>query len=164
VECARRRKPNGQWVYEASQSRPDDQIQLKCNFPAIREGDMPLLVKAIAEAMTLDNKGGQVVGIDERTGVQLLAETLGLQDYGDVLDKQYPLTGEDKYDPSRTKEPEPPPVPKLMPNPGGLPQAPDGNTAVAPPTPQAAPVAAAERFLRALDGLKETTHNGANRR
>jgi hypothetical protein len=136
-------------VYEASQSRPDDQIQLKCNFPAIREGDMPANVKAIAEAMTLDNKGGQVVGIDEKVGVGLLYEQLGVADYGDVLDEQYPETGDDKYDPSRTKEPLPPPIPKALPDPGGVPQAPGGED----PKPSGHVVTAAERFVRALGVL-----------
>ena len=61
----------------AKKANPDD-IQVKVIFPAIREGDMPANVKAIAEAMTLDNKGGQVVGIDEKVGVGLLAQELGV--------------------------------------------------------------------------------------
>jgi hypothetical protein len=39
VEMRRKRLPNGRWLYEASNARPDDEIALKCNFPAIREGD-----------------------------------------------------------------------------------------------------------------------------
>lgn len=140
IECARRRLATGQWVYEASQSKPDGEIQLKCNFPAIREGDMPAIVKAITEALTLDNKSGMVVGIDEKTGVRLLLEQMpGLQDPGDIVDKMYPETGPDKYDPNRTKEP--PPQPILDP--------------MNPATPQKK-LAAAERFLRAMESLRGT--------
>jgi hypothetical protein len=154
VECGRRRLKNGSWIYEASQSRPDDEIQLKCNFPAIREGDMPLLIKAVAEAMTLDNKGGQVVGIDERVGVGLLYEQLGVADYHDVLELQYPETGKDAYDPSRIKEPLPPPIPTAPPiSPGGQPQAPGGS-------PIAPPVKAAERLLAALESLRAKHSRG----
>lgn len=146
LECKRRRLPNGSWIYEASQSRPDDEIQLKCNFPAIREGDMPLLVKAVTQAMTLDNKGGQVVGIDEKVGVGLLYEQLGVPDYQDTLDKQYPKD----YDPDRTKEPLPAPIGKAEPDPGGEPQAPGGSD----PKPADKQVAAAERFIKALENLR----------
>lgn len=165
-ECARKRLPNGRWVYEAIGANSDD-IQVKVNFPAIREGDMPANVKAIAEAMTLDNKNGQVVGIDEKIGVGLLYEQFGVEDYGDILDEQYPerATGvkgtpgyEPAYDPSRTKVPLPPPIVKAPPNPGGQPQNPGGlqpaPLASPPPQPVPAPkVAAAERFIHALEAM-----------
>jgi len=149
VECARRTLPNGRRVYEASKPNPK-QIEIKVNFPAIREGDLPANVKAITEAMTLDNKGGQVVGIDEKVGVGLLYEQFGVENYGDILDKQYP---DGEYDPDRTIEPLPAPIGKAEPDPGGLPQAPGGKD----PKPQDKKVAAAEsavmRFLEALKNL-----------
>lgn len=170
IECPRVKTPNGQWVYEAAQGQPDDQIQLKCTFPAIREGDMPALVAAIVNAMTLENKSGQVVGIDEREGVKLLYEQLGVTDAGDILDKQYPLTGKNKYDPNRTEVDVPPPIPKPQPIPGGAPQAPGGNVP-APgqniPAPSAAPGAAPtsqqtkERFLRVVNKLKARKRNAS---
>jgi hypothetical protein len=168
VECKRIRKPNGDWVYEASQGQPDDQIQLKCTFPAIREGDMPANVVAITDAMTLQNKGGQVVGIDEREGVKLLYEQLGKTDAQELLDKQYPpqaigVKGTPgyipKYDPNRTKALLTPPVPKAVPGPGGVPQAPGGQVpapgqnAPAPVAP-APPAKAAEALGRLIEALK----------
>ena len=100
----------------------------------IREGDMPANVIAISNAMTLQNKGGQIVGIDEKVGVSLLYEELGVPDYQDVLDEQYPekpngVKGTPgytpAYDPNRTKQLLAPPVPKAVPTPGG-PQTPGG--------------------------------------
>ncbi len=121
VECARVRNSKGGMVYEAV-AKPNT-IQVKVTFPAIREGDMAANVKAIAEAMTLDNKGGQVVGIDEKVGVGLLYKELGVEDSEDILDKQYPK----KYDPDRTVEPLPAPIGKALPDIGGVPQAPGGH-------------------------------------
>ncbi len=150
VECARRTLPNGRRVYEATKPSTQ-QIEVKVNFPAIREGDQSLNVKAIVEAMTLDNKGGQVVGIDEKVGVGLLYEQFGVEDYGDILDEQYP---DKKYDPDRTKEPLAAPIGKILPDPGGAPQAPGGSD----PKPADKKVAAAEsavrRFIEAIKNLK----------
>ncbi len=148
IEAHRKRKNDGSWVYEAT-AKPKDEIQIKCIFPAIREGDMAVNVKAIVEGMTLDNKGGQIVGIDERVGVGLLYEQYGVEDAGDILDQQYPLTGKDKYDPNRTIEPLPAPIGKAQPDPGGLPQDPGGHD----PKPADKKVAAAERFARAMEAL-----------
>ena len=99
-------------------------IEVTVTFPAIREGDMSLRVKAIAEAMTLDNKGGQIVGIDERAGVLMLLQEVGYEDAEELIEEMYP---EGEYDPDRTKEPIAAPIPKAQPSPGGTIQAPDGN-------------------------------------
>ena len=133
VEARRVYKLNGTWAYEAKKKGFDtaEDLELKCIFPAIREGDLPVLVKAIAEAMTLDNKGGQIVGIDEKVGVGLLYEQLGVENAGDILEEQYP---DKEYDPDRTKEPIAPPIMKAMPNPGGTPQLPGGNQPAQPAT------------------------------
>ncbi len=163
VEMARDRKPNGSWVYmrEASNGQPDDQIQLKCLFPAIREGDMPANVTAIAEAMTLGNTQGQVVGIDEKEGVTLLFEQLGVTDAGDIIDKMYPAKihgkpGRPGYDPNRTK-PDPPPV--KPPAPAAAPadtNAPSPAPAPAPGTPPAQKTTeAVSRLLKAAMKVKE---------
>lgn len=160
VEARRRRLPNGRWVYEAKKPGTQQKdLELKVIFPAIREGDMPTNVKAIAEAMTLDNKGGQIVGIDEKVGVGLLYEQLGVENAGDVLEEQYP---EKEYDPDRTKEPLPPPVPPALPAPGGAPQLPGGSPPAA--APQAQPgqqptqkaQEAARRLVEAILKLKRT--------
>lgn len=124
----------GRLVYEAAPKPKPDEIQVRVTFPEIREGDLPELIKAVVDAMTLENKGGQIVGIDEREGVRKLYELLGFEDPEDILDEQYPLEGADKYDPNRTKEPEPAPIAKIAPNPGGQPQLPGGKQ----PAPQQA--------------------------
>jgi hypothetical protein len=157
VECKRIRKPNGSWIYEASQSQPKDQIQIKCNFPSIREGDMPQIVTAISTAMTLGNKAGQVIGIDEKAGVTLLGETLGIPNWGDTVDEMYPDTGPDKYDPSRTKEPVAAPLPLVAPPlPGGVPQAPGGHpTEPAPGAAPAPPPKAVESMLRVFAAVQK---------
>jgi len=127
-EAARRMNSAGRMVYEKKQEKPDPgKILVRVTFPAIREGDIPALVKAVAEAMTLDNKGGQIVGIDEKTGVRVLLELLssvaGIEDPEEILDSMFP---ENEYDPDRTKEPVAPPILKAQPDPGGAPQLPGG--------------------------------------
>jgi hypothetical protein len=101
---------------EAKQS--DTEIDIQVMFPAIREGDMAVLVKACVEAMTLDNKGGQVVGIDEKTGVLWLMKQLGVEQAEEIVDKMYPEKGPDAYDPLRANDVLPPPIPKLQDQPG----------------------------------------------
>lgn len=167
IECARARKPNGAWFYEASQGQPDDQIQLQCNFPAIREGDMPANVTAIVQAMTLMNTQGQIVGIDEKEGVTLLFEQLGVTDAGDVIDKMYPKKifgkpGKPGYDPNRTKPDEPPKPPAPPAVPAVVHPPADPNT---PAPVSGAPPAqkATERLLRAISSLKEKRSANSNR-
>lgn len=92
------------------------EIKIEVTFPAIREGDMVATVGAIASAMTLNNKGGQIVGIDEKQGVLLLFRELGVEDAEEIVELMYP---EGEYDPDRTKEPEPAPIAPAMPNPQG---------------------------------------------
>jgi hypothetical protein len=130
-------------------------------------------VTAITDAMTLQNKGGQIVGIDEKVGVRLLYEAFGVEDGDEVLAEQYPdkATGvkgkpgyEPAYDPSRTKIPLPPPIGKALPNPGGQPQLPGGLqpqlSTAAPPPPGGVPNAPAaqpaqESFVGKLAALVE---------
>jgi hypothetical protein len=92
------------------------QINVMVTFPAIREGDMNLIVGAIATAMTLNNKGGQITGIDEKQGVLLLFRTLGVEDAEAIVEEMYP---ESEYDPDRTKEEEAAPIAPAMPSPAG---------------------------------------------
>jgi hypothetical protein len=165
TECVKHTLPNGDRVYEAFAPKADE-IQVRVTFPAIREGDLPALITAISTAMTLENKGGQIVGIDEREGVRMLYETLGQEDPEEILDKQYPDHDSGKkgtpeyapaYDPCRTKEPLPPPVGKALPAPGGLPQNPGGNQPVTPTGPQDKPVTAVatEAIIGKLAALVE---------
>lgn len=116
VEAARKRLPSGRIVYEAKQTAAGE-ISVKVNFPAIREGDLPELVKAIKTGITLDNANAEPKGMDLRVGVGLLYQQFDVEDYGDVLDKQFP-TG--TYEMDRTKLPPPEPAnpnaPKPKPN------------------------------------------------
>jgi hypothetical protein len=144
LEAKRVYKPNGTWHYEvpkvkalkvireASGDAPADvePLKVKVDFPNIREGDVPALVGAWVEAMTLGNKGGLVVGIDEKVGVTGMAEVIGVENAREMAEKMYPAK---EYDPDRTKEIEPPPIGKVQPT-GGAPQNPGGNQ-VAPPPP-----------------------------
>jgi hypothetical protein len=111
--------PDGRWHYvydEAVKTKKPKEIKIVVNFPAIREGDMAVNVNAIASAMTLNNKGGQIVGIDEKEGVLLLFRQLGVEDAEEIVELMYP---EDEYDPDRTKEEEAAPIAPAMPNPAG---------------------------------------------
>jgi len=74
------------------------------NFPAILEGDLPNLINAAVNAMTLGNKLGEVTGIDEKAGVRKLFEFLDIEHADEILEQMYP---ESTYDPDRTKEPTP---------------------------------------------------------
>jgi hypothetical protein len=109
VECRRRQKTDGSFVYEAFQ-KDSKRIELRVNFPAIREGDMPTLVAATVSAMTL-NGGTPGRGIDERAGVLNLYDLTGVENGGELIEQQYP---EDIYDPLRASEegaaPDAPPI------------------------------------------------------
>lgn len=130
MECARHIGPRGEVVYEAFAKQPD-KIEVKVNFPAIREGDLKELVAATVEAMTLNNKGGQVVGIDEKAGVLKLYDLLGIENGAELAEDQYP---EGKYDPDRTAQEIPAPIMPTQKNPGGEPQiGADGQPNVPPP-------------------------------
>lgn len=150
VEAKRKRVENGgRSVYVEAPKRKDE-IRIKVNFPAIREGDVPQLVNAIVAAMTLGNKDGNVIGIDEKTGIGALYDVLPNVENGqETLEEQYP---EGSYDPDRTQE-EPPPEPAKPP------AVPPPNPAAIPP-PTAPPVR--ESLRRAaqifLDAARENGH------
>lgn len=111
------------WKFREAKKAPDV-IEVRVQFPAIREGDLSLLVKAGVEAMTLDNKGGQVVGIDEKAGVLWLMKQLGIENAEELIGKMYPSTGKDKYDPDRAAQKLAAPIMKLPDQPGGTPPTP----------------------------------------
>lgn len=145
---AKRIQRNGRWVYEEAKPKHGT-IEIKVNFPAIREGDIPALVTATAEAMTLGNKGGQVVGIDEKAGVRKLYDLLGMENGDELTEEQYP---DGEYDPDRTKEPLPAPIGRALPDPGGVPQAPGGRDPEGQLQDQPKPRPATERALKGLHG------------
>ena len=97
-----------------------DDIEVRVDFPAIREGDLPALVKATVESMTLDNRGGQIVGIDEKAGVLNLMRLLDIENAEDLVEEMYPSTGKDKYDPDRSNQELTPPIKKAVPPVGGV--------------------------------------------
>lgn len=137
LERRRRIGADGRMHYCEASEPPGSDIEVLVTFPAIREGDVPQMVNSIVAAMTLNNKSGQVVGIDEREGVGLLLRTLGLENSEDILEEMYP---EGEYDQDRTEE-EPSPV-----------------AAVVPGAPVAAPVASepvepSAKAAEALSGL-----------
>jgi hypothetical protein len=91
VECKRKTRKDGRQVYEAMKPSVDSgDVEIQVNFPAIREGDIPALVQATVEAMTLGNKFGQVAGIDEKTGVKQLFDYLGVEDGEAIAEEMYP--------------------------------------------------------------------------
>lgn len=94
-------------LYEAGREVPETEILVRVNFPAIREGDLKTLVDATVEGMTLGNRAGQVIGIDEKAGVRHLYDLLGFEDGDELTEQQYP---EGEYEIDRTKIVLPAPV------------------------------------------------------
>jgi hypothetical protein len=164
--CAR---PGGAhyWGFREAKKAAATDIEIRVMFPAIREGDVPALVKAGVEAMTLDNKGGQIVGVDEREGVLWLMNQLGWEDAEELVEKMYPSKpggkGDDKYDaydPNRQKQELPAPIQKLQDQPGVQPQPGQVSATVATQgqqqnTPPPAPTSAKEAVRRAFTRLAE---------
>ena len=131
---------------------PDD-MEITVNFPDILEGDLAGMITATSTAMTLGNRGGQIVGIDEKAGVLKLMQLEGIENAEELVDEMYPPTGNNKYDPNRTIEDaaslQPPLATKPPYSPGG-PQAPGGH-------PQSAP---REQSPTATPGQEALIRNG----
>ncbi len=107
---------NNHWIYEAAKDRQPDVVEVMCSFPAIREGDIPLLVKATNDAMAIDRQGNQH-GIDDKTAVRLFCGFLDVDNKDELVEKLYP---EKSYIHDRTLEPEnqgtvPAPTPAALP-------------------------------------------------
>jgi hypothetical protein len=66
---------------------------VRVTFPAVLEHDVTARVAAIAEALTLN--GFEATGIDQRVGIKLLLEELGVDDAQSVIEAMFP---EDQYD------------------------------------------------------------------
>lgn len=137
-ESSRKQRKDGRWEYIEAPKKGavsgKQSIEVKCTFPAIREGDIPALIGAVVQAMTLANRGGQIVGIDEKEGVKKLYEYLGIEKGDEIAEAQYP---DKEYDPDRTKEILPAPIQRVVPGPGGTPQIQPGQPQpqLAEPTP-----------------------------
>lgn len=127
-ETRRVRSRDGRRMVDAKESPKAGEVIVSVNFPNILEGDVPAMVGALTGAMTLGNKGGQVVGIDEKAGVRKLYDLVGIDEGDELTEEQYP---EGEYDPDRTKELLPTAIARAVPTPGGQPQ-PDPNNPIAP--------------------------------
>lgn len=104
-------RETGGTAYDPMWKPDSDELTAHVVFPAIIEADVPARVGAIVNAMTLGSKMGTVTGIDEKVGVGLLFDELGVKDSEEKLDDMYP---EATYEMDRTKEPEPVPQPTLV--------------------------------------------------
>lgn len=116
IEAKRRYLASGRWVYESDKTPKANEIQIRVTFPSIREGDIPALIGAVVAAMTLGNRGGQIVGIDEKAGVKKLFELAGIEEADELMEEMYP---DKEYEPDRTQQELTAPIPKLQPRPGG---------------------------------------------
>jgi hypothetical protein len=125
VEAKRRVRADGAMVYEASKpSAETGDIEIAVDFPAIREGDNGVMINAVVQAMTLGNRGGQIVGIDEKEGVMLLMQLAGVEDAKEIAEAMYP---ESDYTANRSEQLLTAPVKIAKPSTGGQPQiGPDG--------------------------------------
>lgn len=106
---------NGTWKYAERAKEVTTALEIEVDFPSIREGDAVAETSAIVAAMTLNNKGGQVVGIDEKEGVKLLYRSRGVENGDELAEAQYP---DGEYDPDRTVEELPDPVGPIKDQPG----------------------------------------------
>jgi hypothetical protein len=147
-----------------------DDIEVRVDFPAIREGDIPAQITATVAAMTLGNRGGQIVGIDEKAGVLELSRLVDLPEPEETVDAQYPPTGKDKYNPNRVEKDLPAPIPTAPPiAPGGAPQAQPASVASTvatqtgkqPPPPGGVKEAVRTAFARLAEAVGERL-NGAD--
>lgn len=116
VEAPRRHVAGIGWVYEASVPQADE-VQIRVSFPAIREGDIPELIKSVVDAMTLGNRGGQITGIDEKTGVRRLYELIGVEEADEIVEEMYP---KGKYTMDRSEQVLA--APQTSPQPAGTPK------------------------------------------
>ncbi len=107
-------------IYE--KSKPSDEsgdIEIRVEFPNIREGDNALMINAVVQAMTLGNRGGQVTGIDEKEGIILLLKLAGVEDSDEIAEAMFP---EADYNPNRSEQMLTAPISIAKPSAGGQPQ------------------------------------------
>jgi len=119
IREAGRKIRRGHWTHEAAKTQQPDVVEVLCTFPAIREGDIPSLVRAVNDAMAIDRQGRQH-GIDDKTAVRLFCRLLDVENSEELVEKVFP---DATYELDRTKEdpegidlvPAPPPVPAPAP-------------------------------------------------
>lgn len=156
LECRRHRGPRGEVVYEAFSKDPT-KLEIRVNFPAIREGDQKARIDGLVEALTLGNKAGQIIGIDEKVGVRELYNACEIEGGDELAEEQYP---EGEYERDRTKEILDPPIQKPKPPAGGVPQI---DPATGEPT-TAAPPERTEVEEHAIPGRGESVTGRVARR
>lgn len=150
-EAARVVLANGRRVYEKATGPKPGVVEIRAEFPAIREGDLPALIAATVEAMTVGGSVGH--GIDEKEGVRKLFDLLGIEGGDELLEQMYP---EAEYDPERSQEEEEPdPASPGAPAPAG---APKGAKATEARRLEAA-VGKLGRVLRVYEGRHATNRN-----
>ncbi len=111
--CMRSKRAPGGKLKESDIAGPQD-IDIDVAFPSILEGDLPANVQAVVQAMTLN--GGEVTGIDEKTGVRIL---LGLVasvadfdvDIETLVENMYPDTPKGEGEGYKVDRTIPPPEP-----------------------------------------------------
>ena len=135
-EAARVMGFNGRLKYVEAKKPNPKQIEVMVTFPAIREGDIPQMITAIAAAGTLGNKNGSIIGIDAKQLILLLYRTLGVENAEELTEEMYP---KGEYDPDRTQE-EPTPAPVAPPTQPGATNQPQGNPTSAPGQVDAQPL------------------------
>lgn len=135
-EAARVRNSKGAMVYEAPKpDQKDGDVKVMVTFPTIIEADVPAMVQAMVQSMTLGT--GAIAGIDERQGILELMRLNGIPDPEELIEMMYPSDGPKKYDPYR----EPPPEVAVDPVTGQ-------------PVKPAAPKAAAKEALGQVTAIK----------
>ncbi len=96
-------RPKGQ-IREAGEKAVKDAQEasrdITVSWPAILEGDVPVMVGAIVDAITLKGKGK---GIDLKTGIGLLLIQLGVEQPEAILDAMFPPA---TYEPERDEDDE----------------------------------------------------------
>lgn len=154
---------NGRMMYEAkTKPAKSDDIEVRVAFPAIREGDLPALIGATVQAMTLGNRGGQIVGVDEKAGVLSLMRLLDIESAEELVELMYPVnakSGADGYDPNRQNEELPPPIGKLEDKGGPHQQPGDVSATVATASQQQNQQTAKEAVKAAFARLAEAVGN-----
>jgi hypothetical protein len=94
-ECASRVDIHGRRVYEKF-SKDETVLEVRCEFPAIREGDIPQLVAATCQAID--------AGYDPKEGERKLGDLLGIEGNDEIIEERYP---EGAYKRQNTDPPEP---------------------------------------------------------
>lgn len=129
IREASRVRNGDKWKYVEAPVKTDkpDALEITVTFPSIREGDIPQLVTATVQALTLGQKQG-TPGIDLKAGLFHIMTLLGIDKAEEIVEEMFP---EADYEPDRTEELAAekdktlnPPAPVIAPGAPGLPPKP----------------------------------------